>query len=100
LAQLVGGILICCVVGALWFAARWLSTTFVLHVAGGKVVKRRGVCSDLFIKDVERICAFWSVDAGRIEGVRTGTGMRIEVGGGVPKQHRQAFQNAWNYPIE
>ena len=69
-------------------------------VDGGKVIRAKGDVSDRYIQDVERMCDFWSIDAGRIIGTRRAKGrLRITVSRGISQQNRQAFQNAWDHPV-
>ena len=80
------------------FATR-LRREFVIVIREGRVVSATGAATGRFLGDVERVCAFWGIQNGRVYGVRRGRRVRIYVGGGIAAKHAQAFQNAWENPM-
>ena len=90
-----------CAIGlGVWLIVRHRRRRFVIDIDGGKVIRAKGDVSDRYIQDVERMCDFWSIDAGRIIGTRRAKGrLRITVSRGISQQNRQAFQNAWDHPV-
>lgn len=72
---------------------------FVIAIHESKPTLLRGEARGDYLTDVERLCQLWSVREGRIIGVSGPKGMKIEVDGGIPQEHRRAFQNAWDHPL-
>lgn len=91
---------ICAAGLGVWLSLNRRRTRFTITISRGRVARTRGQAPDGYVRDVERMCEFWSIADGHIRGVRrSGKRVRIAVGGGIPQQHRQAFQNAWDNPV-
>jgi|GEM_PF-3320121 len=97
--ELLSLILICSAVFAVFYFGHRLRVYFVIEIRGGKVVGTKGNVPQQYVEDVERICALWSIDRGRIKAIRAGKEIRVSVGDGIAREHARAFQNAWDYPI-
>ncbi len=83
---------------AVWYTIRF-SAHFTIEISGGKIVGTRGEAPESFLKDVETVCKLWSIQRGKVKAFRGPRRIRIEVGGGIDKRHRQAFQTAWDHPM-
>lgn len=94
-------ILLVVAVVALLFAVwqRRRGALFCMEIEDGRVVRWRGAVPQEYCKDVETICKLWSISRGTVRAFRGPHRVRIEVGGGIEQRHRQAFQNAWGYPV-
>jgi hypothetical protein len=82
----------------LWVSAR-RRRLFRIHIEAGEVRDVQGAAPDQFVKEVGRLCQFWQIDQGWVQGMRRGQRVAISVGGGIERQQAQIFRNAWNYPI-
>jgi hypothetical protein len=83
----------------LWLGAR-RRVVFRIEVADGEVRQVLGEAPDHFVQEVGRLCRFWGIERGWIQGVRRGPRVAVDVGGGMDRrQHAQVFRNAWNYPV-
>jgi hypothetical protein len=80
------------------FATR-LRREFLIFIKDGRVVSASGAVTPRFLEDVEKVCAFWGIQKGKVYAVRRGRRVRLYVGGGIEAKHAQAFQNAWENPM-
>ena len=90
-------IAIATVLFAVWQRRR--GAIFSIEVEDGRVVRWRGQVPQEYFKDVEAICKLWAISRGTVRAFHGSRRLRIEVGGGIEQRHRQAFQNAWVYPV-
>jgi hypothetical protein len=94
---LLGGLLLLAAV-IVWLGAR-RRVVFRIRIEEGKVQRVAGDAPHAFVEEVERLCRFWGIDRGWIKGIRRGRRIAVTTGGGMGREHAQAFRNAWNYPV-
>ena len=70
---------------------------FIIKISSTEASLIKGEVDEEFVTDIWRICQLWNITEGTVTGIQVGGRIKIHVGGGIAKSHRQAFQNAWNH---